>query len=598
MMLSTLEEIQSLNIMGVELLEEGNYSEAAAAFSCCLSHLSCCSNPTTPPASFCLKSSMLLDGGNHLAATDSRGGESLNSSSTTTAPSSNSATPCWPNSSAPTTTTANTTIAHPVPTQLLQHPNAGTSFRSDSFSGQPQLYYSHHSTMAYDCKNYLGYPTYPNTVCPHPTTTNTPTRKKNAPSFVIHVYCEEEDMLDPRSEYFGHPFLFEYFDHYNKNNNCKCRYNVHWTPCCSLVGPTTPPEVLQQPSGHLSLLQCRGTAATTTNKVKNKTEAQNGDGFDGSCFHRSGQCETCPHDQQKHQGKEQAQQLARPDATHQNDNEGDEAEDKDDSHGFVLTNSQHAAITICCLFNLALCHHLEWERGQRTSIGLLESALSLYHYAFLSYTQPLQSHYQQQQQQHGFTTTLMDPGLNATTRNGNGEGHHKAQAFGRHSAGATTAASSSWLQNFCSPSDSVLKVLMAICTNATQCHVELVAGGCGGDSSPKQVSCWNQILNHILHYCHARDLYHPAPEETILLKEGRTDCVRFSSYCTEQQPQQHDDTRMTDNNNDQRVSNDYYGNHGDDDDDDDASGSWPSCHDFFTLHAFLNSLPQQIARAA
>ncbi|KAL7556451.1 hypothetical protein ACA910_010890 [Epithemia clementina (nom. ined.)] len=428
----------------------------------------------------------------------------------------------------------------------------------------------------------------------------TPTSDKNAPSFVIHVYCEEEDMLDPRSEYFGHPFLFEYFDHYyNNNNNCStCRNNVHWTPCCSLVGPTTPPEVLQQPSGHLSLLQCGGTAAATTNKVKNKTEAQNGDGFDGRCFHRSGQCETCPHDQKKHQGEEQAQQLARPDATHQNDNEGDEAEDKDDNHGFVLTNSQHAAITICCLFNLALCHHLEWERGQRTSTGLLESALSLYHYAFFSYTRP-----------HGLqgtTTTptmMMDPCLSATTSSGSGEGHHPA--FGQHSA-AATATSSCRLQTFCSRSDPVLKVLMAICTNATQCHVELVAAG-GGDLSPKQVSCWNQILNHILHYCRARDLYHPTPEETIRLQEGGGGghCVRLSSFCTKQQ-QQHNDTRMHDNDDDTRMHDNNesavsYGDHNDnhdDDDDDDASGSWPSCHDFFTLHAFLNSLPQQIARAA
>ncbi|KAL7556450.1 hypothetical protein ACA910_010889 [Epithemia clementina (nom. ined.)] len=613
MMLSMLEEIQSLNTMGVEILEEGNCSEAAAALACCLSHLSCrwcilSPTPTIAP-SFCL--SAIMEGENYPVATNDGAREGHHSSSTTTARSCTySATApnavLVPNSSAPTTTTTNTaitTISHPVPT-LLQCPPFGTTFWPDpSTSGQHQSYF--HCRMAHPdgLKSYLGYPTYfPNTICPNSTTTSSASSENKkkvhgaVPSFVIHVYCEEEDMLDPRSEYFGHPFLFEYFDHCSNCSNCK--YNGHGTPCCSLVG------TLRQSSEHELLLQCGGTAATTNNMVPPKTtEAQNGNGCDGSCFYRSRRCEACPYGHKKHEVEAKAQQTVRPDATHhchKNDNEEEEAEDKDDNnHGLMLTSRQHAAITICCLFNLALCYHLEWERGHRASTGLLESALSLYHYAFFSFTQPVQNHHHH----HGLlgtitTPTMMDPCLSASS--GSGEGHHSA--VGQHSA-AATAASFYWLQNFCSPSDPVLKVLMAICTNATQCHVELVAAGGGGDS-PKQVSCWNQILNHILHYCHARDLYHPTPEETIRLKRGG-DCVRFSSFCTEQQ-QQHNDTRMHDNDDDTRMHDNNesavsYGDHNenhDDDDDDGASGSWPSCHDFFTLHAFLNSLPQQIARAA
>lgn len=77
--------------------------------------------------------------------------------------------------------------------------------------------------------------------------------------------------------------------------------------------------------------------------------------------------------------------------------------------------TQHAFCTICCLFNLGLCFHLEWQRNRSKSL-LLSKALQSYEIAL------------------SLTNT---PGV--TIR----------------------------------PNDPILKVLMSLCTNAMHCHDEL-----------------------------------------------------------------------------------------------------------------------------
>ena len=105
-----------------------------------------------------------------------------------------------------------------------------------------------------------------------------------------------------------------------------------------------------------------------------------------------------------------------------------------------LTSEQYNICAIACLFNLALCFHLEWEEQKTCHTYLLQKALSLYEQA-----------------------------ISLTRR--------------------TTPLSSS---------DSILMVLMAICSNATHCNSELV--------NLDQVQRWNGILRKIIKFTNDKEI--------------------------------------------------------------------------------------------
>ena len=148
------------------------------------------------------------------------------------------------------------------------------------------------------------------------------------------------------------------------------------------------------------------------------------------------------------------------------------------------TSTQHISMNICILFNLGLCYHLEWERRRTENTALLASALDCYEQAYLL----------------------------AKSNNGNGPTCFK-------------------------PTDSTLKILMAVCTNATHCHCEM--------GNVDNVNVWNQALCRILVFCRESD-------------DPRDSCGCNSSLDT--------------------LHNNSLG--------------------FFALNAFLNSIPRTVSRAA
>jgi hypothetical protein len=97
-----------------------------------------------------------------------------------------------------------------------------------------------------------------------------------------------------------------------------------------------------------------------------------------------------------------------------------------------LTSEQHTFCTICILFNIGVSFHLEWQL-HKTKSSLLLKASRFYEQAL----------------------SLADDIV-------------------------------------LKPTDSILKVLMAICANATYCHVEL--------GNHDHVDCWNQKLQVILKF--------------------------------------------------------------------------------------------------
>lgn len=103
-----------------------------------------------------------------------------------------------------------------------------------------------------------------------------------------------------------------------------------------------------------------------------------------------------------------------------------------------LTSEQYNSCTITSLFNLGICFHLQWEE-QKCQLCLLQKALLCYEQAIsLTYRTPP------------------------------------------------------------SPSDPVLKVLMAVCANATHCNSELV--------NFDQMQRWNQTLKQIIKFSNDRHL--------------------------------------------------------------------------------------------
>ncbi|KAL7573942.1 hypothetical protein ACA910_001953 [Epithemia clementina (nom. ined.)] len=122
-----------------------------------------------------------------------------------------------------------------------------------------------------------------------------------------------------------------------------------------------------------------------------------------------------------------------------------------------LTSSHHLVITICCLYNLALCHHLEWKkRRNKANTRLLETALSYYEQAF---------------------------------------------AAGKSKCGSSSVLSFK-------PTDAVLKVLKAVCVNATHCHCEL--GNVG------HIGKWNRALNAIMRFSNVGDNYDGVNESSTV----------------------------------------------------------------------------------
>ncbi|KAL7578073.1 hypothetical protein ACA910_015007 [Epithemia clementina (nom. ined.)] len=105
-----------------------------------------------------------------------------------------------------------------------------------------------------------------------------------------------------------------------------------------------------------------------------------------------------------------------------------------------LTSEQYNSCAITCLFNLGICSHLEWEERKNHS-HLLQKALSYYEQA-----------------------------ISLTSRNAP------------------------------SPADPVLKVLMAVCANATHCNNELV--------DLEQVHRWNETLKQIIRFSADKDLFY------------------------------------------------------------------------------------------
>mmetsp|Transcript_6162 Transcript_6162/g.7986 ORF Transcript_6162/g.7986 Transcript_6162/m.7986 type:complete len:242 (-) Transcript_6162:40-765(-) len=106
-----------------------------------------------------------------------------------------------------------------------------------------------------------------------------------------------------------------------------------------------------------------------------------------------------------------------------------------------FTPEKHTACSVCCLFNLGLCFHLEWMKHNKTKACLLVKAARFYEQAL-------------------------------------------------------SLVSGSYVASL-QPTDAFLKVLMPICANATHCHIQL------GNRS--QATYFNQRLVQILEFsgdCH------------------------------------------------------------------------------------------------
>ena len=103
-----------------------------------------------------------------------------------------------------------------------------------------------------------------------------------------------------------------------------------------------------------------------------------------------------------------------------------------------LTSEQYNSSAITCLFNLGLCFHLQWEES-KTHTFLVQKALSFYE-----------------------------------------------QAISLTSKSAPA------------PCDPVLKVLMAVCTNATHCNNEL--------ANLEHAGQWNRTLKTIINFAKDKDM--------------------------------------------------------------------------------------------
>ncbi|KAL7574323.1 hypothetical protein ACA910_008431 [Epithemia clementina (nom. ined.)] len=539
-MLSALEEIQALNIVGVELMEEGNFAEAASAFSCCISQLSWCiltptpiqqrQLPSPPPSSF-------------VTQPDEDAGSS-----------SNNVTP--------------TTITRFTNSDTLKAPQQATFATPTAATPSDSWDRCNHNQEEEE------------------EASNNPSSSSRS---LIFVYSNQEEVIDRRSEYFYFPFLFEGAATGSSNSSSKARNNrnEHKSPspgCCSSC--QHPPKQLRLAQGQEQLEASDSTAGTrgACSAPKPATAQE---------IHLPA-CESTTTSNEE-------------DVTTQQDEDNVGGSSSSSASSFdpalpasivmTLTSSQHVVLTICCLYNFALCHHLEWDRRQRKCSRLLESALDLYERAFSilrlsslsnSTTSLFQSH--SSAPATSSSTSSESSSQDQITFTGEAPPPQDARAL---------------LPWFCSPSDTILKVLMAICTNITHCLGELAHV-----EAYNKVWLWNQRLHAILQYCHTPGLYYNPHFWEALMQEDDDDdddddeeleTVTAATITTSPSLGGVTNSSINGNSSDE----------GEDDDDDEvlepqqhpislaaSSHVWPSCHQFFTLNAFLNSLPQTVARAA
>ncbi|KAL7576195.1 hypothetical protein ACA910_013681 [Epithemia clementina (nom. ined.)] len=525
-MLSALEEIQALNIVGVELLEERNYAEAAAAFSCCLSQLSwSVLTSTITTTMVCpLNTTLLLE---------------QDEDDVDLAPA--------PGTTATTLLTApcgDISCGHTAPKSPAASccPSLRATYASRLVADAAHSDSPHDATIATSAsRKSISYCLGTNK---DQTKDNNSNRHSSFPSsfsaLSVVVYSNQEDVMDPRSEYFSAPFLFE-----GISDKHQCTFCVN---CKTLQ------QQRQRPIHNHFPCEARSTGTTVTVMEIDDVGFSESEHDDGEVAERDDcwdysvdDCCSCG-DGFTSGVQDNADIL---DTTNEHAHEEGSSED---GTALLLTSHEHLVLSICCLYNLALCHHLEWEHQPGASTRLLESALELYQLAFsVTHCNVRKSCAQSPSSSFCLTT-------------------------------ATTASTSTWAffddrqPWFCSPSDTVLKVLMAICTNATHCRIELAR------DLFKQVQFWNQTLYRILRYGRTKDLYHEEAFATLppIITHRASTTTRT------------DDTRTHGTHGNDGYSDETSDNQEQEDDDD----SWPLCHEFFCLHAFLNSLPQQVARAA
>ncbi|KAL7576762.1 hypothetical protein ACA910_005676 [Epithemia clementina (nom. ined.)] len=143
------------------------------------------------------------------------------------------------------------------------------------------------------------------------------------------------------------------------------------------------------------------------------------------------------------------------------------------SSGAWVSSQKHCSVSIACLYNLALCHHLQWNDEK-------------------------QQQQQQQQRQH-YQSPLhnSDHMLRHLVRaldfyqQAFGAAVCHGRSIGGGSASHGTRAWFSWLD----PSDPIWPILMAVCTNAAHCAMEL--------AQLPQVQLWNARLCQALHFTQA-----------------------------------------------------------------------------------------------